>query len=106
MKKYLFLTLAAFITAGLLSYTTKKPTPKPLTPECYISCFTAETKEMIQADALKPGFAMLHENPLYYKLENETGKMVSFETTDGVAASGYLIASKKKSKKWLFVIQE
>lgn len=106
MKKLLLLSTAAFATASLLSYTFKKPEPKFLSPECVISCAVAETREMIQADAAQPGFATLHPKPNHFKLENALGNTVSFKTTDGVDAKGYLIKSKKKSNKWLFVIQE
>jgi carboxymethylenebutenolidase len=106
MKKLLLLFAAAFATAFLLSYTFKKPEPKFLSPECIISCAVMETREMIQTDAAKSGFAALHPKPNYFKLENALGSTVSFKTADGVDAKGYLIKSKKKSKKWLFVIQE
>lgn len=106
MKKILLLTITAFATATLFSYTFKAEKPKPLTPACYISCFNIETREMIQLDALKPGFAMLHPNPTKYKLENALGKNIEFAATDGSKANGYFIKSKKKSNKWLFVIQE
>lgn len=98
--------MAAFITAALFSYTFKKETPKPLTPECYVSCFNIETREMIQLDALKPGFAMLHPKPLNYKLEAPLGNNIQFAAADGTKANGYFIKSKMKSNKWLFVIQE
>jgi carboxymethylenebutenolidase len=106
MKKILVLSAAAFITASLLSYTLKKPAPQVLSQECVISCFNAETREMIQADAAKPGFAAWHENPKPFVLDNPKGEAVSFTSPDGVNAQGYFIKSKKKSKKWLFVIQE
>jgi len=106
MKKLLLIAVAAFATASLFSYTFKKDTPKPLTPECYVSCFNIETREMIQLDALKPGFAMLHPKPLNYKLEDAKGISIQFPTGDGLNAGGYFIKSKKKSNKWLFVIQE
>lgn len=106
MKKYLLLAIAAFISALLLSYTIKKPAPKLLTPECYISCFNIETREMIQQDALKSGFAMLHPNPKAFTLINPKGNTIAFPAADGSKASGYFIKSKKKSNKWLFVIQE
>jgi carboxymethylenebutenolidase len=106
MKKLLLLSAAAFATASLLSYTFKKPEPKFLSPECVISCAVAETREMIQADAAQPGFAALHPKPNYFKLENALGQTVSFKTADGTDAKAYYIKSKKKSNKWLFVIQE
>jgi len=106
MKKLLMIIVAAFCTAALLSYTFKKPVPKVLSAECAISCFNAETKELIEMDAAKPGFAMLHENPKYFKLENPKGEAISFPAADGTNAHGYFIKSRKKSNKWLLVIQE
>jgi carboxymethylenebutenolidase len=106
MKKLLLVSAAAFVTALLVGYTLKAPEPKFLSEACAISCFNAETREMIQMDAAMPGFTELHENPKYFKLENPIGERVSFASADGVDAQGYFIKSKKKSKKWLFVIQE
>jgi carboxymethylenebutenolidase len=106
MKKLSLITFAAFSTAVLFSYTFKKEAPKPLTPECYVSCFNIETREMIELDALKPGFAMLHPKPIMNKLENPLGTNIQFESADGTKAGGYFIKSKKKSNKWLLVIQE
>jgi carboxymethylenebutenolidase len=106
MKKFLLLSATAFCTALLLGYTFRNPEPKFLSQTCVISCFNAETSELIQMDAAKQGFAELHQNPNYYKLENPLGQTVTFAAADGVDAQGYFIAAKKKSKKWLFVIQE
>lgn len=106
MKQFLYLSFAALITAFMLSFSLKKSTPQILTPECYISCFNLSTSNMIQMDALKPGFAALHENPTSFTLENPLGEMISMSSADGVNASGYFLKSKKKSKKWLIVIQE
>jgi carboxymethylenebutenolidase len=104
MKKLLTLVIAAFATATLLSYTFKSSEPSFLSREGYIACYH-QTKDQIQLDATKPGFAALHMAPAYYKLDNPTGTMVSFKA-EGGDAHGYLIKSKKKSNKWLFVIQE
>jgi carboxymethylenebutenolidase len=104
MKKLLTLVIAAFATATLLSYTFKSSEPSFLSREGYIACYH-QTKDQIQLDATKPGFAALHVAPAYYKLDNPTGTMVSFKA-EGGDAQGYLIKSKKKSNKWLFVIQE
>jgi carboxymethylenebutenolidase len=106
MNKYLFLAMLAFMSALLLSYTLKKPSAKPLTPECYVSCFNIETREMIQLDALKSGFAILHPKPVAFTLVIPKGTDITFATADGSKASGYFIKSKKKTNKWLFVIQE
>ncbi len=106
MKQFLYLSFAALVTALMLSFSFKKHTPQILTPECYISCFNLSTSNMIQMDALKTGFAALHENPKYFNLENPLGEMISMSSADGVNVSGYFLKSKKKSNKWLIVIQE
>lgn len=104
MKKLLTLVVAAFGTAALLSYTFKTAEPAFLSREAYIACYH-QTKDQIQLDAAKPGFAALHMAPAYYKLENPTGSTVTFKA-EGGDAQGYFIKSKTKSNKWLFVIQE
>ncbi len=106
MKKLFILTIAAFCTAAFLGYSYKTPVPAPLTPDCYVSCFTAEIMDQFKAEASTKSFAMMHDNPLAFKLADASGKPVSFKASDGTTAMGYEIRSKKKSNKWLFVIQE
>lgn len=106
MKKLLFLALAAFCAAAFLGYRHKTPEPQPLTPGCYISCFNGDVMEQFRQEAVTPAFAAMHEQPLYYKLEGATGEQVTFKAADGSAAMGYQIRSKRKSNKWIFVIQE
>ena len=105
MKKVFFITVAALATASLLSYTLKPTEHAFLSPEGYITCYH-QTKDQIELDAANPNFLKLHMAPAYYKLDNPTGSMVTFKTAEGANAQGYFIKSKKKSKKWLFVIQE
>ncbi len=104
MKKLVTLIIAAFATAVLLSYTFKPKNPAFLSPEGYIACYH-QTKDQIELDATNPGFAALHMPPAYYKLENPTGSNITFKA-EGADAKGYFIKSKKKTNKWLFVIQE
>jgi carboxymethylenebutenolidase len=106
MKKIIALTFAAFCTAAFLSYSYKTPAPQPLTPECYVSCFTSEIMDQFKVEASTASFAMMHDNPLPYTVADPLGKPVSFKAADGSTAMGYEIRSKKKSNKWLFVIQE
>lgn len=106
MKKIILLVVAAFATALLLSYTFRSPKPSYQSKECIVSCYNAQTEYLIAMDAAKPGFAQLHQNPKPFKLENPIGKTISFTTADGTNALGYFIPAKKKSNKWLFVIQE
>lgn len=106
MKKLVALTFAAFCTAAFLSYNYKTPAPQPLTPECYVSCFTTEIMDQFKAEASTASFAMMHDNPIPYVAADPLGKPVTFKAADGTNAMGYEIRSKKKSNKWLFVIQE
>ncbi|MBL0884345.1 MAG: dienelactone hydrolase family protein [Chitinophagaceae bacterium] len=106
MKKLIALTFAAFCTAAFLSYSYRTPAPQPLTPECYVSCFTSEIMNQFKAEASTTSFAMMHDNPIPYVIEDPLGKNISFKAADGSNAMGYEIRSKKKSNKWLFVIQE
>ncbi|TDE10273.1 dienelactone hydrolase family protein [Dyadobacter psychrotolerans] len=55
--------------------------------------------------AADPSFQMLHELPAPFHYQG-AGEMVSFPTPDGTTASGFLLKSAKKSKKWLLVYQE
>lgn len=52
-------------------------------------------------------FIASHEIPLEYKHNSVVGgEMITFKTTDTINGNGYLIKSKTKSDKWLFVYQE
>jgi len=106
MKKLIALTFAAFCTAAFLIYSYKTPAPQPLTSECYVSCFTSEIMDQFKAEASTASFAMMHDNPIPYVAADPLGKAVTFKAADGSNAMGYEIRSKKKSNKWLFVIQE
>jgi carboxymethylenebutenolidase len=51
-------------------------------------------------------FRRSHENPLPFSYKSEKGQMISFATSDGTNANGFLLKATKKSKKYLFVYQE
>lgn len=106
MKKLFFIAFSALAVSAFLGYRYKNPDPEPLTPGCYISCFNADVREQFRQEANTMAFAALHPVPLYYRLQNPTGKTVSFKAADGTDAWGYEIRSSKKSDKWVFVIQE
>ncbi len=55
--------------------------------------------------AASPAFQQLHEVPVPFHYAGE-GEMISFPTSDGTPASGFLLKSAKKSDKWLLVYQE
>ncbi|WP_298411282.1 dienelactone hydrolase family protein [Hydrotalea sp.] len=106
MKKLIILAGTALVAAVLLSATFKQKKPEPLTPECYISCFNAETRQLIELDAAKPGFGTLHPNPIILKDFKALGKTIQYTTAGGKIASGYFIKAKNPTKKWVLVFQE
>lgn len=105
MKKLIFLGFAALFTAGLLSYTLK-PVSQVLSPECYISCFESNMFSAFQQEAGTSEFTSWHESPKPFVYADQKGKMISFATPDGKEGWGYFIPAKKKSSKYLLVIQE
>lgn len=109
MRKFFITALVISLLSVVAAYTYKAKTPALLSPECYISCFNAynnDTWKSSLADFKDPSFQQMHENPLPFTLNNELGKMITFDAPDGVKAQGYYIAAKKKTNKWLLVIQE
>lgn len=106
MKNFLLLVFLAFSTAAFLGYREKKPSPALLSPECYVACYTGDIQAQFKAEATTAAFAALHLAPKPYVLENPTGSTISFAAPDGKNASGYFIKSKKKTKNWIFVVQE
>ncbi len=106
MKKILLIAFAALSTAAFLANTNKTPSPKMLSPYCYESCFSGDIREQFKIETNTPEFAALHENPTSFILENQTGNTIQFQSPDGKEASAYFIKSKKKTKNWIFVIQE
>ena len=52
-------------------------------------------------------FVASHQSPLEYNHNSLVGgEMITFKTTDVTDGNGYLVKSKIKSNKWLFVYQE
>ena len=71
-----------------------------------ISCMETETIDAYLTEASRPTFASMHNAPLLVSAQDLQGKMIKFDVSDGVQANAYYLAPKKKSKKWLIVIQE
>jgi len=106
MRNFLLLIVSAFLAAALLGYTFKRSTPQILSSQCYISCFNSDIRDESKVEAATNAFAMLHPIPLSFKLADQKGKMISFQTPDGKKGTGYEIKSKKKTDNCIFVIQE
>lgn len=77
-----------------------------ISQEEIVSCMNTETIDAYLLEASTIEFANMHPD---VKRSNQTpflGSMIRYNTSDGQLANGYFIPSKKKSKKWLIVIQE
>jgi carboxymethylenebutenolidase len=101
------LTISFFaILIGTFSFL-KTPNPQPTASTAMPMCHTEPTlpPDGMIAFASDPAFLALHPSllPLVYDAK---GDSITFKTSDGVDARGYLLKAKKKSKKWLFVYQE
>jgi carboxymethylenebutenolidase len=106
MKNLLFGLFALVLTASLLSWHKERTQFEPVVKADVIACLNMETQQAYQLEAGTPAFAALHPNPIVIHPENLLGKMISFDAADGNKANAYFIPAKKKTKKWLIVIQE
>jgi len=106
MKKLLFGLSALLFTAGLLSWHWEKTQYTPVNKTDVVECLNMETQQAYKLEASTTAFAALHPTPVVVNPENLLGKMTEFEAADGKSANAYFIPAKKKSKKWLIVIQE
>jgi carboxymethylenebutenolidase len=106
MKKLLpFLMLLAI--AGTWTSWKSQQHPDPLIQKKeIISCMETETMDAYFREASQNAFGQMHLSPVTIDAADLMGKMIQFNTADGKQASAYYIAAKKKSKKWLIVIQE
>ena len=106
MKKAIYILTSVFLTAILISWNWT-PTQHPKVEKTdVIECLNMETKQAYQLEASTPAFAALHPSPIKVLPENLLGTMMTFEAADGKQASAYYIAAKKKTNKYLIVIQE
>ena len=106
MKKAIYVLFSVLLTASLLSWNwTKNQHPTVVKAEV-IECLNMETQQAYQLEAGTPAFAGMHPSPIVVNPENLLGKMMSFDAADGKQANAYFIAAKKKSNKYLIVIQE
>lgn len=106
MKNFVLLIAASFATAFLLGYRSTRSDTKILTPECYVSCFNADVRELFKTEAGTQAFANMHEPPLFFKIGKAKGKMIAMKAIDGKDAQAFEIKSKKKSRNYILVIQE
>jgi carboxymethylenebutenolidase len=106
MKKAIYVLFSVLLTASLISWNWTKTQHPTVEKAEVIECLNMETQQAYQLEAGTPAFAGMHPSPIVVNPENLLGKMMSFDAADGKQASAYFIAAKKKSNKYLIVIQE
>lgn len=106
MKKAIYVLLSVLLTASLISWNWTKTQHPTVEKTEVIECLNMETQQAYQSEAGTPAFAAMHPSPMVVNPENLLGKMMSFDAADGKPANAYFIAAKKKSNKYLIVIQE
>ena len=106
MKKAIYVLFSVLLTASLLSWNWTKTQHPTVEKAEVIECLNMETQQAYQLEAGTPAFAAMHLSPMVVNPENLLGKMMSFDAADGKPANAYFIAAKKKSNKYLIVIQE
>ncbi|MEY4051424.1 MAG: dienelactone hydrolase family protein [Chitinophagia bacterium] len=106
MKKAIYALLSVLLTASLISWNWTKSQHPIVEKAEVIECLNMETQQAYKLEAGTPAFAALHPTPMVVHPENLLGKMMSFEAADGKQANAYFIAAKKKTNKYLIVIQE
>ena len=106
MKKAIYVLFSVLLTASLLSWNWTKTQHPTVEKAEVIECLNMETQQAYKLEAGTPAFAGMHPSPMVVNPENLLGKMMSFDAADGKPANAYFIAAKKKSNKYLIVIQE
>ena len=106
MKKAIYVLFTVLLTASLISWNWTKTQHPTVEKAEVIECLNMETQQAYKLEASTPAFAAMHPSPIAVHPENLLGKMMSFEAADGKQANAYFIAAKKKTNKYLIVIQE
>lgn len=106
MKKLLFGLFLTIMAGSLMSWNWENTQFSPVDKSEVVECLNMETLQAYQLEASTAKFAAMHISPMEVNPENLLGKMIQFEAADGNQANAYFIPAKKKSSKWLIVIQE
>ena len=106
MKKFLFALPLIVVSVMWASWNKPVQQRSMINKDEVISCMNMETIESYLQEASTPAFANMHPEVKKASEEPLIGSMIKYKTADGADANAYFIPSKKKSKKWLIVIQE
>lgn len=94
------------VAASWISWNKKMSIREKITKEDIVECYNMEALNAYQLEASQTAFASLHITPKKADNLQQLGKMITFQVPDGKDANAYFIPAKKKSNKWLIVIQE
>ena len=106
MQKASYSLFLLVLTLGFLSWNWNKTQHASVDKSDVIACLNMETQQAYQMEAGTPAFAAMHPTPLVVNPETLLGKMMTFDAADGTQANAYFIPAKKKTNKYLIVIQE
>jgi carboxymethylenebutenolidase len=106
MKKTFYALFALLLTASLISWQWEKTQYPTLDKGEVIECLNMETQQAYQLEASQAKFANMHLAPVKVNPADLLGSIVPFNAADGKPGQAYFIPAKKKSDKWLIVIQE
>ena len=106
MKKTFYALFALLLTASLISWQWEKTQYPTLDKGEVIECLNMETQQAYQLEASQAKFANMHLAPVKVNPADLLGTIVPFDAADGKPGQAYFIPAKKKSDKWLIVIQE
>ena len=106
MKKTALLLSLALFVLFLTSWEWEKNQYPTLQKGEVIECLNMETQQAYQLEASQARFANMHLAPVKVNPADLLGTIVPFDAADGKPGQAYFIPAKKKSDKWLIVIQE
>jgi carboxymethylenebutenolidase len=106
MKKTFLAISLLFMASIWIGWNWKMTRIPVMSKDGMIECLKMETLDAYKAEASQQPFARMHPSPKKTNYDKLMGKMIQFKVADGKDANGYFIPSKKKSKRWLIVIQE
>ena len=106
MKRILFTSALIFFASAWTGWNWKYLQQPAINRAEAIECLQMETLDAYQLEASTSGFAAMHPAPRKAESVDRLGKMIRFPVADGPEANAYFIPAKRKSDRWLIVIQE
>jgi carboxymethylenebutenolidase len=102
----LLIPVLAFLSVGWLGWNHARPARPMIDRGTAIACLSMETLDAYQTEASTTGFAAMHPAPRKAATDPLLGTMIHLPVPGATDANAYFVPSKKKSRKWLIVIQE